>query len=46
VAVFSREFKQIERRTPAVAERLRSIMRDRVARTGYQSRAQEQRRVS
>ena len=39
VAMFTREFKQVERSTPAVAERLRAIMRDRVARTGYQSRA-------
>jgi CRP/FNR family cyclic AMP-dependent transcriptional regulator len=43
MAMFSREFKQVERRTPAVAERLRAIMRDRVARTGYQSRAPESR---
>jgi CRP-like cAMP-binding protein len=43
MAMFSREFKQVERRTPTVAERLRAIMRDRVARTGYQSRAPESR---
>jgi CRP-like cAMP-binding protein len=41
VAKFTREFKQIERTTPAVAERLRAIMRDRVARTGYHSHASE-----
>jgi len=38
VAMFAREFKQVERQTPAVADRLREIMRERVARTGYQSR--------
>ena len=33
VAMFSRDFKQVEGRTPAVATRLREIMRERVART-------------
>jgi CRP-like cAMP-binding protein len=33
VVMFSREYKQIESRMPAIAERLREIMRDRVART-------------
>jgi CRP-like cAMP-binding protein len=33
VAMFSRDFKQVERQIPAVAERLREIMRERVART-------------
>jgi CRP-like cAMP-binding protein len=33
VAMFSRDFKQIERRMPSVTARLREIMRERVART-------------
>jgi CRP/FNR family transcriptional regulator, cyclic AMP receptor protein len=33
VAMFSRDFKQIESRMPAIADRLREIMRERVART-------------
>lgn len=33
VAMFSRDFKQIEGRMPSVANRLREIMRERVART-------------
>jgi CRP/FNR family transcriptional regulator, cyclic AMP receptor protein len=33
VAMFSREFRQIEKRMPAIAESLRATMRDRVART-------------
>jgi CRP/FNR family transcriptional regulator, cyclic AMP receptor protein len=33
VAMFSRDYRQIERRMPAIAERLREIMRERVART-------------
>jgi CRP-like cAMP-binding protein len=33
VAMFSREFRQIEARMPAIAERLRATMRERVART-------------
>jgi CRP/FNR family transcriptional regulator, cyclic AMP receptor protein len=33
VAIFSRDFKQVERQMPAVADRLREIMRERVART-------------
>jgi CRP-like cAMP-binding protein len=33
VAMFSREFKQIEERMPALTKRLREIMRERVART-------------
>jgi CRP-like cAMP-binding protein len=39
IGMFSREFKQIEGHMPEVAARLRETMRDRVARTGYQSRA-------
>ena len=35
VAMFSREFKQIERRMPAIAETLRATMRERVARTSF-----------
>jgi CRP-like cAMP-binding protein len=33
VAMFARDYKQIERRMPAVTEKLREIMRERVART-------------
>ena len=33
VAMFSRDFRHVERRVPALAPRLREIMRDRVART-------------
>ena len=33
VAMFSREFKQIENRMPAIAESLRATIRERVART-------------
>jgi CRP/FNR family cyclic AMP-dependent transcriptional regulator len=33
VAMFSRDFKQVESRMPAIADRLREIMRERVART-------------
>ena len=33
VAMFSRDYKQIERRMPALSEKLREIMRERVART-------------
>jgi CRP-like cAMP-binding protein len=33
VAMFARDFKQIESRMPAIADRLREIMRERVART-------------
>ena len=35
VAIFSREFKQIEKRMPAIAEMLRETMRERVARTSF-----------
>ncbi len=35
VVMFSREFRQIERRTPTVAKKLREAMRDRVARTSF-----------
>jgi CRP-like cAMP-binding protein len=35
VAIFSREFKQIEARMPAIAEELRASMRERVARTSF-----------
>jgi hypothetical protein len=31
--MFSREFRQIEKRMPAITESLRKTMRDRVART-------------
>ena len=33
VGMFSRDFKQVESRMPAIADRLREIMRERVART-------------
>ena len=33
VAMFTREFRRIEDRVPAIAERLRATMRERVART-------------
>jgi CRP-like cAMP-binding protein len=33
VAMFARDFKQVERQMPVIAGRLREIMRDRVART-------------
>ena len=35
VAIFSREFKQIEARMPQLAEELRASMRERVARTSF-----------
>ena len=35
VAIFSREFKQIEARMPQIAESLRASMRERVARTSF-----------
>ena len=35
VAMFTRDFKQVEKRMPAIAESLRSTMRDRVARTSF-----------
>jgi CRP-like cAMP-binding protein len=35
VVMFSREFRQIERRTPTVAKKLREAMRERVARTSF-----------
>jgi CRP-like cAMP-binding protein len=35
VAIFSREFKQIEARMPKIAEELRASMRERVARTSF-----------
>jgi CRP-like cAMP-binding protein len=35
VAIFSREFKQIEARMPKVAQELRASMRERVARTSF-----------
>jgi CRP-like cAMP-binding protein len=35
VAIFSREFKQIEARMPRIAEQLRASMRERVARTSF-----------
>jgi CRP/FNR family transcriptional regulator, cyclic AMP receptor protein len=33
IAMFAREFRQIERRMPAIAQSLRATMRERVART-------------
>ena len=33
IAMFSRDFKQVERRMPGIADKLREIMRERVART-------------
>ena len=38
IAMFSREFRQLTRTHPAIAERVRATMRERVARTGYKSR--------
>jgi hypothetical protein len=35
VAIFTREFKQIEARMPQIAEDLRASMRERVARTSF-----------
>jgi hypothetical protein len=35
VAIFSREFKQLESRMPQIAENLRASMRERVARTSF-----------
>jgi CRP-like cAMP-binding protein len=35
VAIFSREFKQLDQRMPAIAESLRATMRERVARTSF-----------
>ena len=35
VAIFSREFKQLEARMPQIAEDLRASMRERVARTSF-----------
>jgi CRP/FNR family transcriptional regulator, cyclic AMP receptor protein len=35
VAIFSREFKQLESRMPQIAEDLRATMRERVARTSF-----------
>jgi CRP/FNR family cyclic AMP-dependent transcriptional regulator len=35
VAMFSREFKRIDTRMPAIAESLRATMRERVARTSF-----------
>jgi CRP/FNR family transcriptional regulator, cyclic AMP receptor protein len=35
IAMFSREFKQIETRMPTIAKSLRATMRDRVARTSF-----------
>jgi CRP/FNR family transcriptional regulator, cyclic AMP receptor protein len=34
-AIFTREFKRIEKRMPAIAASLRATMRDRVARTSF-----------
>jgi CRP-like cAMP-binding protein len=38
IAMFSREFRTLARTHPAIADRVRDTMRERVARTGYQSR--------
>jgi CRP-like cAMP-binding protein len=35
VAIFAREFKQLEARMPQIAEELRASMRERVARTSF-----------
>ena len=35
VAMFAREFRQIEKSTPAIAKTLRETMRERVARTSF-----------
>jgi CRP/FNR family transcriptional regulator, cyclic AMP receptor protein len=35
VAMFTRDFKRIERRMPSIAESLRATMRERVARTSF-----------
>jgi CRP-like cAMP-binding protein len=35
VAIFSREFRQLEARMPQIAENLRASMRERVARTSF-----------
>jgi CRP/FNR family transcriptional regulator, cyclic AMP receptor protein len=35
VAIFAREFKQLETRMPQIAEELRASMRERVARTSF-----------
>jgi len=35
VAMFSREFRQIEARLPEIAKSLRATMRERVARTSF-----------
>jgi CRP-like cAMP-binding protein len=35
VAIFSREFKQIQTRMPQIAQQLRASMRERVARTSF-----------
>jgi CRP-like cAMP-binding protein len=35
VAIFAREFKQLEARMPQIAENLRASMRERVARTSF-----------
>ena len=38
VAMFSREFRTLARMHPAIADRVRATMRERVAQTGYRSR--------
>jgi hypothetical protein len=35
IAIFSREFKQLDQRMPAIAESLRATTRERVARTSF-----------
>jgi hypothetical protein len=35
VAIFAREFKQLEARMPKIAEELRASMRERVERTSF-----------
>ena len=38
VAMFSREFRTLARTQPAIADRVRATMRERVAQAGYRSR--------
>ncbi len=38
MAMFSREFRQLARTHPEIADRVRATMRERLARTGYRSR--------
>ena len=38
IAMFSREFRTLARTHPAIADRVRATMRERVMKTGYRSR--------